>query len=548
MKTLTLLICLFCAPLFAALPPGVVGKKIFEYPNQPVPLGSYLFLIDSGNGTYFNISLTQLQAMSTNAGIIIVTNASFQYLTNLYAYITNLYSTNITVQNLITTNITVNVPGGVTNLNLTPNSLMQSDSGDAEASVPNGTGILTNNGAGSFGWVAVAGLGGNYVLANNGNGTNTTNWGVSHFQEIDAVDFFPTNTFLPLTNVLLSTDGNGQITNVGIGSGLSLSGNVLSETGTNTSVFYSTNFSTNLYSTTAYITNLFFVSGKGNTLIVTNVSIENTLTNKGVAASSAVITDASQVETNAINAHGVFTNSSTGPPSFGLLQNTELKNSTVTFSGTVNQITGGGSTALGASATAFAIASPLIAPGVVSATGLTNTGFSAIGAVTNDANGKLYTTPLLDPALLNLTRATNNDGAVTNEVTRQINSGTNIYSSLGTAISDISTATNLSYAYKFLSNVGNGVVTFGQGIFTNISADRTLASLTYGLLGANGYETAIVAVTNSDTAVHTLTMPANVIGKPGKVAPGVFYITNGVISQIMISHMGALYTNACYDF
>lgn len=52
----------------------------------------------------------------------------------------------------------------------------------------------------------------NFILNFNGNGTNTTNWGVSSFQEIDAQNFFPTNLFTGKTNaVLLSTDGNGQL-------------------------------------------------------------------------------------------------------------------------------------------------------------------------------------------------------------------------------------------------------------------------------------------------------------------------------------------------
>lgn len=308
------------------------------------------------NNTFVNTNVSFLNIVTNNT--FINTNVSFlNIVTNNLFVNTNVSILNIVTNNqFITTNITVNVPGGITNLNLTPSSLMQSDVNDAEASVANGSGVLTNNGAGVFGWAALSGLGGNFVLANNGNGTNTTNWGVSTFQEVDAQNFFPTNLFTGHTNaVLLKTDANGLL-----------------------------------------------------------------------------------------------------------------------------------------STTDFTVA--------------------------------------------------------TNEVTRQINSPTNIYSSLGNAISDISTATNLSYGYKIRTDIGNGVVTFGQGIFTNISADRTLASFTYGLIGANGYETAIIGVTNSDTAVHTLTMPANVIGKPGKTAPGVFYITNGVCTQISVAHMMNLFTNATTDF
>jgi len=101
------------------------------------------------------------------------------------------------------------------------------------------------------------------------------------------------------------------------------------------------------------------------------------------------------------SASGIVTNDPNGKLyTTPTIQNALLANSAINFSGTPNQITGGGSTALGGTATAFGIANPLVAPGPVSVPGLTNTGFAASGVVTNDANGKTYTTPTLQNALL----------------------------------------------------------------------------------------------------------------------------------------------------
>lgn len=299
-KLLSIIVLLWSLSCFAALPPGVVGKKIPDYANLALPPGTYMFLISDPGGNYFNITLAQLQAMGTNSGTLIVTNVSFQYLTNLYAYITNLFSTNITSQNIITTNVTIEVPGGFTNLNLTVNSLMRTDSNDAEASVPNASGVLTNNGTGGIGFTLSIQL-----------------------TEIDAQNFYPTNLFTGDTNYdLLGTDGDGKLklaipvagTNLFLLSGnnitfttngdgsvtIAASGNVNIQTITNTTLYTTNAYMTTVYISTNYTTNFNFVTGKGNVLIVTNVSINGTLTNSGVAASSIVSTDAKQVETNAV--------------------------------------------------------------------------------------------------------------------------------------------------------------------------------------------------------------------------------------------------------
>jgi len=90
---------------------------------------------------------------------------------------------------------------------------------------------------------------------------------------------------------------------------------------------------------------------------------------------------------------------------------------TVTVAGTADQITssvGTAQTIAANPATILSLPDPLIAPGKVSANIISNRAFAAIGVVTNDANGKLYTTPILDPALVNFTPATNQSTVVSN--------------------------------------------------------------------------------------------------------------------------------------
>lgn len=253
-----------------------------------------------------------------------------------------------------------------------------------------------------------------YLKRENDNGTNESFWGSTFFEEVDALNFYPTNLFTGYTNAqYTATDGNGRLiagtglpaTNVLLvaGSNIAFSTNgdgsitiassgtitittVTNNTFVNTNVlivtsnsFINNSYITNLYTEintnntfvntnifisqsnayfnyTTYIntnfsTNLYFVSGKGNTLIVTNVAVYGTQTNFNIAASSAVITKSDQVLTNAPNAHGVFTNSATGPPSFGLLQNTELQNSSITVQGSAVAL--GGSTLAAGSSPAF---------------------------------------------------------------------------------------------------------------------------------------------------------------------------------------------------
>lgn len=102
---------------------------------------------------------------------------------------------------------------------LTANTVLKADGSKIISSIANGTGSLTNDGSGNLGWSVITGGTGAYIGNNNGNGTNTTNWGISTFQEIDVGSFYPTNVFTGLTNVVLGTDGNGQLIGTNVTSG-----------------------------------------------------------------------------------------------------------------------------------------------------------------------------------------------------------------------------------------------------------------------------------------------------------------------------------------
>ena len=76
---------------------------------------------------------------------------------------------------------------------------------------------------------------------------------------------------------------------------------------------------------------------------------------------------------------------------------------TVTVAGTANQIASSVATAQALynnPATTLSLPNPTIAPGPFSASQETNRSFAAIGVITNDANGKTYTTPTLPLTLL----------------------------------------------------------------------------------------------------------------------------------------------------
>lgn len=144
-----------------------------------------------------NIYTTNLyvsNAYITNLTVQQITNVSEAYITNLYVstnYTTNLFVTYANITNLyvdvayitnlyVSTNYTTNlifnvakggtvyitnalysatnffneatVTNGITNLSLTVNTVLKADGGRQIASIANGTGALTNNNAGVFGW------------------------------------------------------------------------------------------------------------------------------------------------------------------------------------------------------------------------------------------------------------------------------------------------------------------------------------------------------------------------------------------------------------
>jgi hypothetical protein len=157
-----------------------------------------------------------------------------------------------------------------------------------------------------------------YLKNLNDNGTNETFWGVTSFQELDVLNAYLTNTFTFLTNAqFLKTDGNGQVqmgvelpgTNVLLSAGANINfstngsgGIAISSSGTNSidtitnNLFVTTNLIvynsltvvSNVYATTNFSTNLYFVSGKGNTLNVTNlyISAPGSLNNSNVTANT----------------------------------------------------------------------------------------------------------------------------------------------------------------------------------------------------------------------------------------------------------------------
>ena len=225
------------------------GLKYSQYPRITTLQSGYLFLVADPGVTNYAITYVDLKSgVVQNIATGSITNLTTQYFSNYFAYITNLFSQNITVTsnaffNLATnnvfvntnltiltsnsffnttyaTNLTIVVPGGETNLNLTPLSLVQSDINDAMASVPNGSGVLTNNGSGDFGWFPSTSLTGAYIGNNGGSGTNINLYGVTAFDELDVDNAYLTNLFLNFDLTLAQTDASGQLVTIPNGVGV----------------------------------------------------------------------------------------------------------------------------------------------------------------------------------------------------------------------------------------------------------------------------------------------------------------------------------------
>lgn len=160
-KIIALMACLW------ALAAG--ATNITNYPVRTTFNANYWFLLSDVPmqtnwnlpGNYvastadLNSTSNTLWQLTTN---LVSTNIYYTnlYVTNLFvltnvaniAYITNLYSSNAYFYNLTVTN-------PITNLSLTANTVVKADANKALASIANGSGVLTNNGTGTFGWIPV---------------------------------------------------------------------------------------------------------------------------------------------------------------------------------------------------------------------------------------------------------------------------------------------------------------------------------------------------------------------------------------------------------
>jgi hypothetical protein len=452
-------------------------------------VGGYLAIsgVYYGDGT----GLSNLLTSATNTYINNFTNNTF--ITTNTAFIqTNINNTSIItnvslVNNQYVTNLTVVVPGGLTNLNATPKTLAWWDLNDAIASIPNGNGLLTNS-SGDIGWsLSVA------------------------FDDLNVTDAYLTNVFTFLTNAAyLATDANGMIV-AGTGT-ISNNTTIVNNFSANyitNNTFYGTNlYATTIYGATNFSTNLYYVTGKGNTLIITNVSIAGVQTNLNIAASSLVSTKADQVLTNA-NV-GNF----------------------LSFSG--NTLSASGSSAN-------------LATALTDETGAGLVVFSGSPTETNTTiKGNVQGTNALS-VTVNRVDITNNLGGFTQTGVNNTNTGTVgagggfIGNITGNLTGDISAGTNLIYRYT-TNIVGAANFVFGKAYWTNITANFTFPALT--MQDNAAMETLSVWVTNSGASTFTATING-VAGAPGHVVPAVFYCTNATVTEIDLSHFGVLWTNAC---
>lgn len=296
---------------------------------------------------------------------------------------------------------------------LTPNTVLQADaSRDIQSIVPNVLGMLTNSGPGGvFGWSQDAS-----ILTNINNlSQSLSNW----------IAGFTTNSSV-LTNTGWTNDITGihtTDTNKFVGIGISAPTHVLHiVTDTNNAVgIDSTGVSSD---SMIHIMNLgvqgpfmdfhgangrwawgvsslgyFGVRGYNPALDPVNSSTFMFFNTNGNAEFTGQL--AAQGMSNLVfSTSGYVTNDDKGKFSTTpTIPNAGLANSSVTVNGTANEIdTSGATIALGGSAT-LSLPSVLIAPGTFAAvTGITNQSFAASGYVTNDANGKLYTTPTIPNA------------------------------------------------------------------------------------------------------------------------------------------------------
>lgn len=268
-----------------------------------------------------NLSLTANTALKADANKMITSiPGGYGALTNngagLFGWdpFTNLASITITQfhgkTTFITTNYTTNffgttnflgdvtITNGLTNLSLTPNTVLKADANKRIASIPNGIGALTNNGLGGFGW-GTAVIVGDGIWTNEALGTAIGTIGVLH----------P----LATTNVWFQTNGaslgwNGFAYN--LPAYAPVEGNFLFAQ-TPTQLQWTNNIQ-NLIVSNAIFTNITVETIYVITNFGDNITITNGITNLSLTANTVLKADANKQITSIANGTGSLTNDGAG--------------------------------------------------------------------------------------------------------------------------------------------------------------------------------------------------------------------------------------------
>lgn len=196
------------------------ATNITNYPVRTTFNANYwFFLSDVPNQTNWNLPGNYV---ASSADLNTVSNMLYNY-SNSMVLITNLYASNAYIDNITVTN-------GITNLSLTPNTSLKADANKRITSIANGSGALTNNGAGVLGWFPFTSLSVttnflsiwstnawftnayiNYIYGDNIYGSNIL---------VDNITVTNGITNLSLTvNTVLKADGNKRIVSIPNGTG-----------------------------------------------------------------------------------------------------------------------------------------------------------------------------------------------------------------------------------------------------------------------------------------------------------------------------------------
>lgn len=317
-KIIALLACLW------ALCAG--ATNITNYPVRTTFNANYWFLLsDVAAQTNWNLP-----------GNYVASTSDLNNLSNIVMNISNF------------TSITVTNP--ITNLSLTANTVLEADANKAIASIPNGTGLLANNGLGGFSWISVSSfltnapwdsitnyIDGNLsqVWSNTTSGSYsivTTNLDITHTNGSDYrntvggnVDVSGTYTSASATaNTISKWDANKALASVANGTGL------LTNSGGGTFGWLPlsdlTNFSSsvtisNVYIRFATISNLIVLSNAYflGTNFFDTITVTNPITNLSLTANTIVKSDANQALASVPNGTGALTNDGAGVFGWGTL-------------------------------------------------------------------------------------------------------------------------------------------------------------------------------------------------------------------------------------